>query len=184
MSDRRFRKRLTLGHLVEGARLALDALIAHRMRSSLVVLGVAIAVATLMGMVAILSGLEEKIIVDVRGGDAPIFSISRFDHVEGGDWRAMLHRPKLTPEDAQALKELGEVEEVEIAFGGEGRVLRQGKNLARLIFVRGSNLSFQKFAMVDIADGRYFTQGELDASRNVCVLAERTAREVFPYLRG
>jgi hypothetical protein len=37
-----------------------------------------------------------------------------------------------------------EVEDVEISYGeGDGRVLRQGKNLARLIFVRGTNLSFR-----------------------------------------
>ena len=182
MNRKRFRKRLRLAHLVEGARLAFDALLAHRLRSSLVILGVAIAVATLMGMVAILSGLEAKIVLDVKGGDAPIFSIFRFDHVDGGDWRAMLHRPKLTAEDAEALLAHPDIDAVEVAYGeGDGRVLRQGKNLARLIFVRGSNLSFQKFAMVDLSDGRFFTEAEMRSARNVCVLAERTAREVFPY---
>lgn len=182
MSDPRFRKRLTTAHLFEGARLALDALLAHRLRSSLVILGVAIAVATLMGMVAILSGLQAKIVADVKGGDTPTFSISRFDHVEGGDWRDMLHRPVLTADDADAILALPEIEAVEIAYGeGDGRVLRQGKNLARLIFVRGTNLSFQKFAIVDIAGGRFFTEREQLAAQDVCVLAERTAQEVFPY---
>jgi putative ABC transport system permease protein len=182
MNELRYKKRLTTAHLFEGGRLALEALLAHRLRSSLVILGVAIAVATLMGMVAILSGLEAKIIADVKGGDTPIFSVSRFDHVTGGDWRAALHRPKLTADDAGAILALPEVDAVEIAYGeGDGRVLRQGKNLARLIFVRGSNLSFQKFAVVDLSEGRFFTEGEMQASRDVCVLAERTAKEVFPY---
>lgn len=182
MSDPRFKKRLTLAHLFEGARLALEALYAHRLRSSLVILGVAIAVATLMGMVAILSGLEAKIVADVKGGDTPTFSVSRFDHVSGGDWRASLHRPKLTADDAEAILALPEIEAVEISYGeGDGRVLRQGKNLARLIFVRGTNLSFQKFAIVDLAEGRFFTDAEMRASRDVCVLAERTAKEVFPF---
>src|SRR5262245_15273308 len=131
MSSAPPRKRLTAAHLFEGARLALDALLAHRLRSSLVILGVAIAVATLMGMVAILSGLEAKIVADVKGGDTPTFSVSRFDHVSGGDWREMLHRPVLTAEDADALLALPEIEAVEIAYGGgDGRVLRQRKNLA------------------------------------------------------
>ncbi len=109
MGDRRFKKRLSIAHLAEGGRLAIDALVAHRLRSSLVILGVSIAVATLMGMVAILSGLQAKIVADVKGGDAPIFSISKWDHVDGGDWRAQLHRPKLTAEDAEAILELPEV---------------------------------------------------------------------------
>jgi len=182
MSERAFRKRLTAAHLLEGARLAFDALFAHRLRSSLVILGVAIAVATLMGMVAILSGLEAKIVADVKGGDTPIFSVSRFDQIGDGDWREQIHRPRLTPEDGQAILALPEVEAVEICYGeGEGRVLRQGKNLARLIFVRGTNLSFQKFTLVDLSNGRFFTERELLAEDDVCVLAERTAKEVFPY---
>jgi putative ABC transport system permease protein len=173
---------LTAEHLVEGARLAFDALVAHRLRSSLVILGVAIAVATLMGMVAILSGLEAKIVADVKGGDVPTFSVSRFDHVSGGDWRNALHRPVLTADDAEALLALPEIEAVEIAYTeGDGHVLRQGKNLARLIFVRGTNLSFQTFETVELAGGRFFTEHEMIASQDVCVLADRTAREVFPY---
>jgi len=182
MSSVSARKRLTAAHLYEGARLALDALLAHRLRSSLVILGVAIAVATLMGMVAILSGLEAKIVADVKGAEVPTFSVSRFDHVSGGDWRDSLHRPILTADDAEALLALPEIEAVEVSYGdGDGRVLRQGKNLARLIFVRGTNLSFQKFENVDVAGGRFFTERELLAAQDVCVLAERTAQEVFPY---
>ena len=182
MSERRLKKRLTAAHLFEGGRLAIGALVAHRMRSTLVILGVSIAVATLMGMVAILSGLQAKIVEDVKGADTPTFTVSRFDDTNGGDWREMLHRPKLTADDGEALLGLDEIDAVETAYGGgDGRVLRQGKNLARLIFVRGTNLSFPKFMTVDLADGRFFTEGELRASRDVCVLAERTAKEVFPY---
>ena len=54
------------------------------MRSGLVILGVAIAVATAMGMVAILSGLGKKITDEIRGGDAPIFTVSRFSHIDDG----------------------------------------------------------------------------------------------------
>jgi len=77
VSDAPRKKRISLSHLVEGVRLALETLVDHRMRSGLVILGVSIAVATAMGMVAILSGLGQKITNDVKGGDTAIFSITR-----------------------------------------------------------------------------------------------------------
>ena len=40
MSDAPRKKRISLSHLVEGVRLALETLVDHRMRSGLVVLGV------------------------------------------------------------------------------------------------------------------------------------------------
>jgi putative ABC transport system permease protein len=177
----RFRKRLSLAHLVEGVRLALDTLVQQRMRSSLVILGVAIAVATSMGMVAILSGLGEKIVNEIKGGDAPIFTVSRFSHINEGSGGDTRYRPKLTDLDGDAIARLPEVGDVELRYGeGEGRALEHGDRQARLIFVMGTNLAFQKFQTVDIASGRFFTDGELRAARPVCVLSEATARDVFP----
>ncbi len=181
MSDRRYRKRLSAGHLVEGMRQALETLRDHRLRSLLVILGVAIAVATSMGMVAILSGLKQKIVTDMKGGDTPIFSVTRFSHLHddsGGEWR---HRPMLTDLDADAIESLPEVSAIETRYGeGQGFSVEAGDKSARLIFVMGTNLAFQKFQMVDVEYGRFFTEGELHAGRPVCVLSERTAKDVFP----
>lgn len=176
----RFRKRITLGHLLEGVRLALSTLVEHRMRSGLVILGVSIAVATSMGMVSILSGLSEKIRTDIKGGDAPIFSVQRFSHLEEGD-RDDAYRRKLTELDAEAIAALDEVGDIEVRYDqGEGRSVEHGNKEARLIFVMGTNLAFQQIQKVDLASGRFFTEGELQAARPVCVLAEATAKDVFP----
>jgi len=181
VSERRFSKRLSLAHLAEGVRLALDTLVQQRMRSALVILGVAIAVATSMGMVAILSGLGRKITDEIKGGDLPIFTVTRFSHIDDGSRGDTRRRPKLTDLDAAAIAELPEVGAVEIRYGeGEGRALEHGDRQARLIFVMGTNHAFQKFQMVDLDHGRFFTDGELRAGRPVCVLAEATARDVFP----
>ena len=188
MSDRtppsplpqRFRKRLTLGHLLEGIRLALSTLVEHRMRSGLVILGVSIAVATSMGMVSILSGLSQKIRDDIKGGDAPTFSVQRFSHLEEGDGDDV-YRRKLTELDAEAIAALDEVGDIEMRYeGGDGRSVEHGNKEARLIFVIGSNLAFQQMQRVDLSSGRFFTEGELQAARPVCVLAEATAKDVFP----
>ncbi len=180
MSEGRFQKRLSLAHLIEGIRLALETLISHRLRSTLVILGVAIAVATSMGMVAILSGLNAKITDDIKGGDAPIFSVLRFSHIESGTEDDQYH-PELTELDAEAIAELPEIGDLELRFGeGEGHAIEHGDQQARLIFVMGTNLAFTEFQLVDIEFGRFFTEGEMRAARPVCVLAEATARDVFP----
>jgi putative ABC transport system permease protein len=176
-----FKKRLSFAHLLEGVRLALDTLVEHRMRSALVILGVSIAVATSMGMVAILSGLGKKITDDVKGGDAPIFSLTRFSHIEKGDPDDLRHRPKLTALDAETIAELPEVGDVEVRYGqGHGRALEHGDQQARLVFVMGTNLAFEHFQTVNLEYGRFFTDGEVRASAPVCVLAQATATDVFP----
>ena len=66
----------TKTQFIEGVKLALDVIWGHRLRSALVILGVAVAVSTLMGMVTILSGLSHKIEQDVIGGNLVILAIS------------------------------------------------------------------------------------------------------------
>ncbi len=176
-----FKKRLSLGHLVEGMRLALETLVDHRLRSSLVILGVSIAVATSMGMVAILSGLSQKIRDDIKGGDTQIFSVSRFSHIDDGGGNDDQYHRKLDELDAAALHALPEVGEVEVRYDqGDGHSVEHGNHEARLIFVMGTNLAFQQIQRVDLEFGRFFTEGELNSARPVCVLAEATAKDVFP----
>ena len=175
-----FKKRLTFGHMVEGIRLAFDTLIEHRLRSGLVILGVSIAVATSMGMVSILSGLTQKITDDIKGGDAPIFNVSRFSHIDEGDGDDH-YRKKLTELDAEAIAALPEVGDLEIRYDqGEGHSVENGAHEARLIFTMGTNLAFQNIQSVDLDEGRFFTEGELASARPVCVLAEAAAKDVFP----
>jgi putative ABC transport system permease protein len=176
---RGYSKRITLSHLVEGVRLALETLVDHRLRSSLVILGVSISVATAMGMVAILSGFGQKITDEVKGGDVPIYSVTRFSHLDEGEDDQP--RPKLLPLDAEEIGRLPEVANVEIRYGhGQGRSIEHGDKQARLIFVMGTNLAFQDFQKVDLEFGRFFTESEIRTARPVCVLAERTAKDLFP----
>jgi putative ABC transport system permease protein len=70
---------------------------------------------------------------------------------------------------------------VEIRYGnGHGRSIEHRDKQASLIFVMGTSLAFQEFQKVDIEFGRFFTEGELKTARPVCVLAERTAKDLFP----
>ena len=137
-------------------RLALETLVDHRMRSGLVILGVSIAVATAMGMVAILSGLGQKITNDVKGGDTAIFSITRYSHLDEGDNEDRRPRPKLTARDAAEIERIDEMDEVEIRYGhGQERSIEHGDKQARLIFVMGTSMAFQKFQTLDIQSGRF-----------------------------
>jgi len=130
-------------------------------------------------MVAILSGLEAKLVEDVRGGDKPVFSVSRFDPFAGheDDQRA---RPHLTSDDAKALDRQPLIEAVDIEYGAES-FIRKGDRISNFIFVRGASSGFQKFETVDLHAGRFFTETELHAGKRVCVLAKATAEQLFPY---
>ncbi len=87
--------------------LALDVIRAHKLRSGLLVLGVAIGVTVLMGMVAVLTGLGKKIESDITSSEKPVVTLSKFDFITTGPGDERVQdRPDITPDDAIALKEL------------------------------------------------------------------------------
>ena len=169
---------MTRFQLIESIRLGVDVLKAHRLRSGLVILGVAVAIATLMGMVATLSGLSAKIQKDITGGEAVVIQVSKFDFV-GGDPGSQRDRKNLTSEDARALERLPYVKGVSIGYQ-QGRPLRHGNQKARLISVIGSTVHYTAINHLAVNRGRFFTAYETEHRRSVAVLGERPATELFP----
>src|SRR5512135_2673430 len=85
--------------------IAWDVLGSHKLRSGLIILGVAIGVASLMGMVSILLGLQESITRDIHSSEQTVLQVQKFDIFVGGFDESMLHRREISEEDARAIRE-------------------------------------------------------------------------------
>jgi putative ABC transport system permease protein len=168
----------------ETAKLALDVMRAHRLRSSLLILGVAIGVTVLMGMVSILSGLSRKIESDVRATDQSVITVSKFDFLTEGDPEnpRILARPDITPEDARALGEACPSVGIAEFYVDSNRamLLHRGDLRTRPVFVAGGGARILHVYRIPTASGRYFTDGEILARRNVCYLGSGPAADLFP----
>src|SRR5258705_12970674 len=91
----------------EGWRIALDQLRANKLRSALTVLWGAIGIATVMAMASIVAGFREQI-VNTRGVVGPTtFRVLRYFSTTGVNPDAVPReirvRPKLAPQDAEAI---------------------------------------------------------------------------------
>ena len=67
---------------VENLKLALDVIRTHKMRSGLLILGVAIGVTTVLAMVTVMSGLGRRIQEDILSADRPYLMVTRYDPIE------------------------------------------------------------------------------------------------------
>ena len=86
--------------LRENVLQALDTIRTHKMRSTLVILGVAIGVTTLMAMVSILTGLSLSISASVSSSDNVVVNLTKFNFLGGDvDLKEIQARPELEPED-------------------------------------------------------------------------------------
>ena len=168
----------------EAARLAFDVMRAHRLRSSLLVIGVAIGVTVLIGMVAILSGLGNKIEAEMKSSDSPVVTLSKFDFLTEGnpEDQRILARPDITPEDAVALEELcASVGIAEFyADADRGTILFHGDQRTRPMFVHGGGARILNVYNLPVDLGRPFTEGEVRQRANVVFLGHGATRDLFP----
>src|SRR5580704_807829 len=92
--------------MVETFKLSLDALRAHKLRSFLTLLGVILAVLTLVVVMSVVAGLNFYIADKVANLGANVYVLTRFGIITSNDaWIKAQKRPLLTTEEFQSLKE-------------------------------------------------------------------------------
>lgn len=155
----------------------------HRLRSGLLILGVAIGVTTVLAMVTVMSGLGKRIEEDIISANKPYLVVTRYDPMTGGgDRRDLYRRKKLTVQDARAIEDsCRTVDKVDFQVsGGRMRVLRYGGERTNLIQVVGASPNFGQMYTFHIEEGRLFTPFELEKRRRVVVLGYGPAKDLFP----
>jgi putative ABC transport system permease protein len=185
MSERLYRHRGLgrVGQAREGVGQAFAVIRGHRMRSALLILGVAIGVATLLGMVTIVTGLSERIREDVMSSSRPFVRIMRYVGLGGEDIDEMMRRPQLEPE---LIPVVGSVEGVAMVNysiqSHSGTVLHHGKERTNFVQVFGTGDKFPYVYSYDVGEGRFFSAQDVAARTRVCVLGYGPRKSLFPRL--
>ena len=85
-------------HLNEGIRQAFHTIADYRLRSMLLILGVAIGVATLLAIITIVNGLSSRIREDIVSANRPYIYVARYTGLGGEDMEEMMRRRQLLPD--------------------------------------------------------------------------------------
>jgi len=171
------------GLIGENLGIALDILRAHKLRSGLIILGVAIGVASLMGMVSILLGLQESITRDISSSEQTVLQVTKFDFFVGGFDESMLHRKEIAEEDAKAIRaQCPTLSHVVFVVEPQGPppTLRYKDEKSRMVQIIGTQPELLYIQSLDLEDGRMFTDEELLHRSKVVVLGHSPRRDLFP----
>ncbi len=169
----------------ENFKQAIVIIRSHKMRSGLLIVGVAIGVTTVLAIVTVMSGLGKRVQQDILSVNKPYLIVSRFDPFAGSqDRRDLLRRKKLTSYDADAIeKECSTVDKVDLQIDSQGRmsVLRYANERTNLIQIVGASHNFGVMFSFSIEKGRFFTKFEQDHRARIIVLGYGPAKDLFPH---
>jgi len=172
----------------ENVRFARIALAAHKLRSSLTVLGIVIGVTTVIAMVSIIEGFNNNVVKNFQSFGATLVQFQKFDPRFGPGERddSERQRKDLTYEDAQAIKRLAPsvlaVSPERYMYPGEGPsidVSYEG-NEATPDLLGGTTEDYTIANNHVIGEGRFLSEGDVRRSAAVIVLGFNVADAVFP----
>jgi len=167
--------------LQETFRIALDTLRAHKLRTFLTLLGVILAVTTLVAVMSVLNGLNVYVADKVANLGANAFVVDRIGIVTNLDeWTKARKRPPLDISDYEALRDGMRLANATAGEQDTTADVRYGNQLSEDVQVIGATPAFTDIREIEVSSGRLFTQSDEDHRAGVCIIGADVANKLFP----
>ena len=166
----------------EVIRISWEAILKNKIRSLLTMLGIIIGVAAVIIMVAISSGTEATIEENITSlGSNLVYVTQAFSQgglggMRGGPGGGF--EGGLVYEDAFAIADLANVAGV-VVEQSSTQDIRAGSVAVTDASVLGSTADLPSVRDIEIAEGRYFNQSDVERTQKVAVLGATLAEELF-----
>jgi putative ABC transport system permease protein len=160
-------------------RIAFKALGRNKLRTALTMLGMIIGVAAVIAMVAMGTGAQAAIEAQIKSAGTNMITVfpGSFNG-PGGARGGMGTSSRLTPEDAEALREIPEVEFVsEVAQGGRVQIIYGNQNWQTNL--QGVNVDLPAIRSWPVKYGAFFAPEDVRGAQKVCVLGSNVSDQLF-----
>ena len=162
---------------IEIMRIAWEGVIRNKVRSLLTMLGVIIGVAAVIIMIAISAGTEATIAEQIEGlGSNLIFIQASFGR--GGPGGGNNNEPTLVYDDIEVVESVGGVAGTSVDQTTTQTVKATDVTLTDVPLM-GTSQDFPSVRDVEIGNGRFFNETELERSAKVAVLGASLAEQLF-----
>jgi putative ABC transport system permease protein len=163
--------------IIEAFRVAWQAMLTHKLRSLLTMLGIIIGVGAVVGMLAIGDGYQIFIAREFNKIGVGVFYVNPSIDSKNADETL---RPQLRAEDAAAIMRPGAapaVAFVALELNRSGAVSAGGERYR--FGVKGVTPNFFQIGDTSLGAGRYFDEAEAASSARVAVIGDNVAKTLF-----
>ncbi len=166
---------------VETLKLALDSLRAHKLRSFLTLLGVILAVATLVSVMSVIAGLNNYIADKVADLGANVFVIDRFGIITSMDeFTKAQKRPLITLEEFERFRDSSQLAKQVAGYDRQNSQTRSGDTIMENTQVIGVTSNYAEIENLNTAQGRFITPADEEHRSEVAFIGADLAEKFFP----
>jgi len=166
---------------IETFKLALDALRAHKLRSFLTLLGVILAVTTLIFVMSVISGLDFYVADRVANLGANVFIVDRFGIITSQDaYVKAQRRPLITMEDFERLRASMKLARAVSAEEDHFVQVKSGNQVMEQTQMMGVTANFADVRNLNVAEGRFITEADDEHRSEVVFVGPDVVKKFFP----
>ena len=170
---------------IETLKLALAAIWAHKLRSSLTLLGMIVGVTAFVVVVSLIAGFNRYVDEKIAGIGAKSFTVQRFNPLE--DFKdtdtiaaAQRRNKELTMDDYEYLKERAAlINKIGARARGTPSEVKRNDQSLEDVFVSGATANCVDIENRDVADGRFIADPENDNGARVAYIGADIASKLF-----
>ncbi len=164
----------------EGLRITLSMRAAHRLRSALTTLGIVVGVTTVIGIVAIIQGLNASFETSLQSFGTHTLYVARYKWASlSADWWKYRNRPPIGWAELHAIERESTLA---VAVAPMARIQVEVRRAGHdwRTSVNGTNGQFLETSTGTIEAGRFLVQPDVDLARPVAVLGMEIVDRLFP----
>lgn len=163
----------------ENFRMALTALITHKLRAFLTTLGIIIGVLTIISILSVISGLNKAFYNMISGLGSDVLYVQKVPWAAGMDFFKYRNRKDITKAHALAIQKNAKLLSAVTYSVGTRRNVKFGSETLKNISVYGTTDEYEKTASAYPEYGRFLIDSDIQYRRYVCVLGWEVADKLF-----
>jgi putative ABC transport system permease protein len=167
--------------LVEGGRIALKSLGAHRLRTVLTTVGIGIGVATLLAMLGITQGLDASFERQLASLGSSSLYVSKQPWVQMGNWWQFRNRKNLTKHDAEEIRASCSLCAAVVPIIDDARDVEFLGRVLTFVDLSGTTADWLQVSGFEMSAGRFLFESDIDSRQSVAVLGADVADTLFPH---
>lgn len=172
-------------NFTETLKLAISAIMAHKLRSFLTLLGMIIGVTAFMVVFSILEGFNTYVDEKIAGIGSNSFSVNRFSFEDFKDTdtlaEAQRRNKDLTLEELEYIRKNGDlIKNIGAKFRGNRMQVKRGSEILEDVSIEGAEPVIAEIEKVDIEKGRYFIKEENEIGARVAYIGADIEKNLFP----
>ena len=165
--------------LWESIRLAFTALLAHKLRAFLTLLGIIIGVLTIVTILSVISGLDEAFTNEISGLGSDVLYVQKFPWLAGMDFFKYRNRRNITEQQAREVEENSTLASAISYTVGTRRHIKFGTETVKNISITGTTHNYEETSNAYPEYGRFLIDSDVNYKRFVCVLGYEVADKLF-----